>query len=57
MYPGGTEYKLDLNETIFEVKTFAGSREQAKEIVYNWKQNAELIYPEIIHILITKKGS
>lgn len=48
---------VENNETIFEVKTFAGSREQAKEIVYNWKQNAELIYPEIIHILITKKGS
>lgn len=43
------------SETIFEVKTFAGSRENAKEIVQNWKENAETIYPEIIRILTTNK--
>lgn len=46
---------VENSETIFEVKTFAGSREQAKEVVDNWKQNAESIYPEIIRILTTKK--
>lgn len=42
------------NETVFEVKTFAGSREQAKELVDNWKQNAEKIYPKIIKELTCK---
>lgn len=38
-------------DTIFELKTFAGSRQQAKEIVDNWKNNAETMYPEILNIL------
>ncbi len=42
---------VENNETIFEVKTFAGSREQAKEIVDNWKQNASSIYPKILDAL------
>ena len=46
---------VENNETIFEVKTFAGSREQAKEIVDNWKTNAESIYPEILKTLTTRK--
>lgn len=46
---------IEHNETVFEVKTFAGSREQAKEIVDNWKENAEKLYPEILNIL-TKKN-
>ncbi len=41
-------------ETVFDVKTFAGSREQAKEIVDNWENNADSIYPKILDIL-TKK--
>lgn len=41
-------------ETIFQVTTFAGSREQAKEIVENWKQNSSSIYPKILQLL-TKK--
>ena len=31
-------------------------REQAKEIVDNWKSNAESIYPEILKSLTTKKN-
>lgn len=31
---------VENSETVFEVKTFAGSREQAKEIVDNWKVRA-----------------
>lgn len=39
------------NSTIFEVKIFAGSREEAKKIVDNWKENAYRIYPEILNSL------
>lgn len=46
---------IENSETIFEVKTFAGSREQAKEIVDNWKNNAEYIYPQILKALTTRK--
>ena len=46
---------VDNNDTIFEVKTFAGSREQAKDIVDNWNGNAEKMYPEILKILTNKK--
>ena len=42
---------VENNETIFEVKTFAGSRERAKKIVDNWNQNASRIYPKILEIL------
>lgn len=45
---------VENNETVFEVKTFAGSREQAKDIVDNWENNANTIYPKILDIL-TKK--
>lgn len=40
------------NETIFEVSTFAGSRERAKQISDNWKNNAKTIYPKIIDLLL-----
>jgi len=43
---------VENNETIFEVKTFAGSRERAKRIVDNWNKNASKIYPEILNILL-----
>jgi predicted transcriptional regulator len=42
---------IENNETIFEVKTFAGSRERAKKIVDNWNKNASKIYPQILGIL------
>ena len=45
---------MERNDIIFEIKTFAGSKEQAKEIVDNWKNHADEIYPEIIKTL-TKK--
>lgn len=45
---------VENNETVFEVKTFAGSREQAKDIVDNWQNNANTIYPKILDILTTK---
>lgn len=43
------------NETIFEVKTFAGSRDRAKRIVDNWNKNANTIYPKILNILLDTK--
>ena len=43
---------VENNETIFEVKTFAGSRDRAKRIVDNWNTNASKIYPEILDILL-----
>ncbi len=43
---------VENNETIFSVKTFAGSRDRAKRIVDNWKQNATTIYPQILNLLL-----
>ena len=46
---------VEHNDTIFGVTTFAGSREQAKEIVDNWKNHADEIYPQILDILTKKE--
>ena len=51
------DYKLkckivENNETIFEVSTFAGSRENAKKIVNNWNKNANNIFPKILDLLL-----
>ncbi len=43
---------IENNNIIFEVKTFAGSREQAQKIVDNWKKNAEMLYPDLLDLLI-----
>lgn len=43
---------IEKNETIFEVRTFAGSRDRAKKIVDNWNNNASKIYPKILDILL-----
>lgn len=42
---------VENNETVFELKTYAYSREQAKEIVDNWKSNAHKIYPKVLDLL------
>ena len=42
---------IENNKTIFEVSTFASSREQAKYISDNWKENAINIYPKVIDLL------
>jgi len=47
---------VEHGETIFSVKTFAGSSEHAKEIVENWQNNAKTIYPEILNILVNRKS-
>ena len=46
---------VENNETIFEVRTYAGSRERAKRIVDNWNKNAHTIYPEILNLLLNDK--
>ena len=46
---------IENNETIFEVQTFAGSRDRAKRIVDNWNKNANSIYPKILNILLDDK--
>lgn len=43
---------VEKNETIFELSTFAGSRDRAKQISDNWKKNANTIYPKIILLLL-----
>ena len=43
---------VENNETIFEVKTFVGSRDRAKRIVDNWNKNATTIYPKILNMLL-----
>ena len=40
------------NNILFELKTFAGSREQAQAICDNWNKNAGKIYPKILKILL-----
>ena len=42
---------IENNETVFEIKSFAYSREQAKDFVDNWKNNAEKIYPKVLDLL------
>ncbi len=48
---------VENNETIFEVSTFAGSRENAKKIVDNWNQNANTIFPKILDLLLKSDES
>ena len=43
---------VENNETIFEVRTVAGSRDRAKRIVDNWNKNATTIYPKILNMLL-----
>ena len=39
------------NVMIFEIQSFATSREQAVNIVKNWEQNAGTIYPNVLQML------
>lgn len=44
---------IENTKTLFELQTFAGSSEQAKHMVDNWNNNANVIYPKILEILST----
>lgn len=37
--------------TIFELQAYAGSKEQAKQIVNNWNNKAEIIFPKILELI------
>ena len=43
---------VENGKIVFEVSSFAASREQAKFIADNWKTNAVNIYPKIMDLLI-----
>lgn len=42
---------IDKNNTVFDLKIYAGSREQAKKIIENWENNAENLYPDILKLI------
>lgn len=46
---------VENSATIFEVKTIASDREQAKKIADNWEKNSDKIYPQILNILLKDK--
>lgn len=46
---------IENNETVFEVRTFAGSRKRAKKIVDNWNKKANHIYPKILDLLLNSE--
>ena len=46
---------IENNNTLFEIQTFAGSKEQAKAIVDNWNNHATEIYPQILNLLSEHK--
>ncbi len=45
---------IENHKTVFEVTTYVGSREQAKAVTDNWKNNASKIYPKILELLSPK---
>ena len=45
---------VENNETLFEVETYAGSRDRAKKICDNWENNATNLYPKIIDLLLNE---
>ena len=42
---------IENNSTIFEIRTYVGSIDQAKHISDNWKKNAYEIYPKVLKLL------
>ena len=46
---------MENNKPLFEIRTFAGSSEQAKLISNNWQNNAYNIYPKILELLTKKE--
>lgn len=43
---------IENNIIIFDLQAHAGSREQAKNIVENWNNNATELYPKLLQLLI-----
>lgn len=46
---------VEKDDTVFQIGILAGSREQAKIIVDNWKQNAAKYYPNILQMILNPK--
>lgn len=46
---------IENDNIMFEIQTFAGSKEQAKSIVDNWNNRASEIYPKILELLSENK--
>lgn len=46
---------IENGEVTFEIKTFAYSRQQAENIVLNWKHNASILYPKLLETLTCQK--
>ncbi len=46
---------VENNITIFDLQAHAGSRNQAKQIVDNWNNNATEMYPKLLEILVDNK--
>ncbi len=42
---------IENGEIVFDIKTLAYSREQAQDIIDNWKKNATNLYPSILNAL------
>lgn len=42
---------IENNVMIFEIQSFATSREQAIKIVQNWEKNSNIIYPSVLRML------
>ena len=45
------------NKTLLDITLYAGSRNQANNIVNNWKKNANIIYPQIFNMLAGDNNS
>lgn len=59
---GGNKYAVNCRivengEIVFEIKTFCYSREQAGDIVQNWKENAVSIYPKLLELITTQNDN
>ena len=57
---GDNEYEVNCKivedgETVFSIKTLAYSRDQAQNIVANWRKNAGNLYPELIELITKSK--
>lgn len=42
---------IENSVVIFEIQTLATTREQAVQIVQNWEENSNMIYPKVIQML------
>ncbi len=46
----------DLDVSLFEAKLSVGSREDARIMCRNWKENANTLYPQVISLLLSQES-